>query len=65
MTKLPFYLAALFIILSCEDDYDESQASISEDLNYGLEEIPQTERYTDYGENAFIKRLTRLFPLFL
>lgn len=64
MTKLPFYLAALFIILSCEDDYDESQASISEDLNYGLEEIPQTERYTDYGENAFIKTVDQAISTF-
>lgn len=64
MKKLPFYLAALFIIISCEDDYDESQTSISEDLNYGMEEIPQTERYTDYGENTFIKTVDQAISTF-
>ncbi|WP_273566653.1 vWA domain-containing protein [Maribacter halichondriae] len=60
MKRLALYCYAFVLLVGCEDNSDSTSASFldgdfsSNSFEPGLE-VPQVEKYTDYGENAFIK----------
>jgi len=60
MKRLALYCCALVLFFGCDDNSDSTSAPFldgdfsSNSYEPGIE-VPQVEKYTDYGENAFVK----------
>lgn len=60
MKKSAIYSVLLFLVIACNEDTGQYENSFSdfdssENISVGSQELPQAERYTDYGENLFVK----------